>query len=1541
MIGVTNCTTLVQLKAATPGQNTHSINTDPAFASAGGTLAVNYQVPVASTLPGITIAGFAYDYANTLRAATPTIGAYEKGLFSQVVTFTAMTAKTYGAADFTPVVAASSGLAITSYTSSNTAVATVNSSSGLVHIVGAGIANITATQAGNSTWAAASASSSLTVNAKTLTLASAAAQNKPYDGTNAAVLTGTLSGVINSDNVTVSKTGTFATINVGTGIAVTSTSTLGGTKAGNYSLTQPTGLTANITAGAQTITFGALAAETYGDAPFVVSATGGASGNAVTFSSSDVTVASCTGTTGSTVTILKAGSCSIYADQAGNPNYGAATQVAQTLTIAKADQVITLSPLPVGSVSLYAFGSPIQVTATCTSGLTVAISLGAGSAATLNGSNQLINVGSTGTVVINLSAAANDNYNAASSSYTFDVVKSNQTITFDALAGVTYTPGLTVALSGKATASSALAVTYSVVSGPATITGTTLNISGAGEVVVAASQAGDASWNPAADVTQTLTVSQATQTITFAALATKNYGDAAFTLSALGGGSGNAVTFSSSDPTMASCDGTNGATVTILKAGSCSIYADQAGNSSYTAAAQESQTLTINKEEQTLTLSPLPIGNQPLKDFTDPIQVTATSTSGLTVTIFLSGGSAANLNGSNQLENIGQTGTVVINLSQDGDEYYNSATGSYTFDVVKSNQSISFDALADKATGDPNYSPGATANSALSVSYTSSNTAVATIVSNQIHITGVGTTTITASQDGDATWNPALNVSQALKVLSSQTITFGALAAKTYGDAPFSLTGSASSGLTVAYSSSNTNVATVSGSAVTILQAGTANITASQAGDAYYSAAADIIQLLTVNKAAQTITFGALSAKTYGDANFAPGATSATSGINAITYTSSNTDVATIVSGQIHIVGGGTSNITASQAASTNYIAATDVIQELTVNQATQSITFGALAAKTYGDADYSPGATASSGLTVNYSSSNTAVATIVGNQIHIVGAGTSNITASQAGNTNYSAASDVIQGLTVNALGLSWTGNTNSDWNTSTNWSPNTIPTSGYNCSIPASMPHNPTVNELPSLPAICNNLSIASGAFVTIASGKALTVNGTLVNQGGNDNLLIGSGGSLLHNTDYVAATVKQTIEGSANLSALKYHFVAIPTQYAAPTANLFVGSYIYKLDPLQQIDPPTNPAYGNWVGLGTSTTTPLMMNQGYMIYYPGNSHDYAFTGNLNNGTFNYSLAGHSGTNVYTYNLIPNPYPSSLVWNTANAAWTKSAGIGGTCYIWNAASGNYTNLASSATSYIPVGQAMMVLVVNEALPTLSVNNNARSHSSQAFYKSGGIENQFTVNATCNNYADVTVVKYSQEATESFDLQVDGMKILGLEDAPQLYTLSANQKYSINNLPELTGYKSVPMNFETTFAGNVSFSFSGIESFPNTLALKLEDKLTNQLINLRQQPTYTFAHQTSNAKDRFVLHFGSATGIEEPQTTNGNIWISGKTVNISSPASVGEKALVEIFNAAGQVVFSKQITLSQLTKVPTNLSGFAVVRVSTEKDVWVAKGIF
>ena len=85
------------------------------------------------------------------------------------------------------------------------------------------------------------------------------------------------------------------------------------------------------------------------------------------------------------------------------------------------------------------------------------------------------------------------------------------------------------------------------------------------------------------------------------------------------------------------------------------------------------------------------------------------------------------------------------------------------------------------------------------------------------------------------------------------------------------------------------------------------------------------------------------------------------------------------------------------------------------VPKANQTITFNALTAKNYGDNSFALSATSTSGLTVNYSSSDPTVASVSGNTITIIRAGSTVITASQSGNSSFSPATDVPQTLLVN----------------------------------------------------------------------------------------------------------------------------------------------------------------------------------------------------------------------------------------------------------------------------------------------------------------------------------------------------------------------------------------------------------------------------------------------------------------------------------------------------------------------------------------------
>ena len=103
-----------------------------------------------------------------------------------------------------------------------------------------------------------------------------------------------------------------------------------------------------------------------------------------------------------------------------------------------------------------------------------------------------------------------------------------------------------------------------------------------------------------------------------------------------------------------------------------------------------------------------------------------------------------------------------------------------------------------------------------------------------------------------------------LHAATTQTITFSSLPVKGYGDVTFNLTATSSSGLPVTYVSSNTTVATISGSTVTIKAAGYSFISAMQAGNTTYAAATPVAQpLIVCAKGTLTVTANNQSLK-YG-----------------------------------------------------------------------------------------------------------------------------------------------------------------------------------------------------------------------------------------------------------------------------------------------------------------------------------------------------------------------------------------------------------------------------------------------------------------------------------------------------------------------------------------------------------------------------------------------------------------------------------------------------------------------------------------------------
>ena len=188
--------------------------------------------------------------------------------------------------------------------------------------------------------------------------------------------------------------------------------------------------------------------------------------------------------------------------------------------------------------------------------------------------------------------AANGTLPNAAQAFTLTVAKTTQTISFTG-PGTQNFSASSVPLS--ATSSAGLTVTFiSNTLGVCTISGANAVLANVGTCNITALQSGDANYNAATGVSQSFSVVQGTQTIAFGAqVSPRAYvAGGTFGLAPLASASSLlAVAYSSLTPSVCTIGGT---TVSILRAGQCTIAADQSGNGNVTAAPQVSQTITIS-----------------------------------------------------------------------------------------------------------------------------------------------------------------------------------------------------------------------------------------------------------------------------------------------------------------------------------------------------------------------------------------------------------------------------------------------------------------------------------------------------------------------------------------------------------------------------------------------------------------------------------------------------------------------------------------------------------------------------------------------------------------------------------------------------------------------------------------------------------------------------------------------------------------------------------------------------------------------------------
>jgi hypothetical protein len=261
---------------------------------------------------------------------------------------------------------------------------------------------------------------------------------------------------------------------------------------------------------------------------YLVTASGGRSGNPVTFAIDGASTSACS-ITGSTVTFTGPGRCVIDANQAGDARYQPAPQVQQAVTAAApkprrhghpapppppAGQGSGLIPQAIRFTSVPppgpVTGGTYDVAVTGgTSGNPVLVTVDPSSTSACSIAGRMVTFTAAGTCVLDANQAGNARYQAArQAQQTVQVKLIPQTITFTSKSPGSAPPGDTYTVTATGGASGNR-VTFTIDTASASvcsIAGATVTFNAGGTCVIDANQAGNAAYQPAAQAQQTVIV---------------------------------------------------------------------------------------------------------------------------------------------------------------------------------------------------------------------------------------------------------------------------------------------------------------------------------------------------------------------------------------------------------------------------------------------------------------------------------------------------------------------------------------------------------------------------------------------------------------------------------------------------------------------------------------------------------------------------------------------------------------------------------------------------------------------------------------------------------------------------------------------------------------------------------------------------------------------------------------------------------------------------------------------------------------------------
>ncbi len=528
------------------------------------------------------------------------------------------------------------------------------------------------------------------------------------------------------------------------------------------------------------------------------------------------------------------------------------------------------------------------------------------------------------------------------------------------------------------------------------------------------------------------------------------------------------------------------------------------------------------------------------------------------------------------------------------------------------------------------------------------------------------------------------------------------------------------------------------------------------------------------------------------------------------------------------------------------------------------------------------------------------------------------------------------------------WTGNSTSTWNSDANWTFIT-PTSSMDVTIPSGASNYPSIDGDATTPSECNNLTIASGANLTIPTGKALTVYGDYTNNATASDVTLQSAASATTGSLIVEGTVtgNSTMERyiapwSSSSATDGWHLISSPvtgqeisTEFVDVTATPISSDVdFYRWSETEDLYINIKKAADGSYNQGSANTnfsndaSPVFaVGTGYLIAYGTSAVTKNFTGVFNTADVSISgLTNTSGNTSAGWHLLGNPYPSALYWN--NTAWSLSD-IDATAKVWDEGTASYTDVA--AGGILPAMQGFMVHVTTSGSTSgsLTIDASDRVHDATTWYKNSTNEEntlKLTVSEEQSNTAQESIVKINEDATAGFDPQFDSHFLAGF--APQFYSvLEDGSAVSTNTLPDVSENTSIPFNFIKNSAADYTLTVDGVNSLTTGEKVYLTDLKTNYTQNLNENPVYHFSAQEGDAVNRFKLYFGPLGVNENSAKSLYSVYASHNLIKIQTEKAVN--AQVFVYNVAGQLM--AKTTLNQQTYTSIDMKdfkGMAVVSI-------------